>query len=516
MKKTVFIFVLLMAAGALTGLYLSLAEKKENLTPPGIGVEPGTDQSNNPDLKLTPPEGAFSIRGIVEGFYGSPWTFAQRKEMFSFMEANHFNTYVYAPKDDPYQRAKWWELYPAAEFKSLKDLVDSGKTKGITFVYSLSPGIPQPLPGKKLTPDMINDSITFSSEASLEKLNAKIQQLHTAGINTLMLSFDDVKPILKSQDQRVYGNNYPKAHIELANKLYLEGQKSNPGFALWFAPTRYYGLKDNSYWQELRKHLNPEIRVIWTGSWVLAKEITAEEAVRAGELLGRKPLIWDNYPVNDYTYEVEKAPRLMLGPLENRSPDLSKHVEGLISNPMTQPESSKIPLSTIGKYLWDPQAYDPDRAWFQTIRSVGGDSYPAFLKFCSYSSSSVLTGNNNKSPFSSLADSFWQDYRRNNGASSENNLREELRLLSNLSPQLRQTVNNQALLNEIQPWLDKLSQLGETGVLALDYLKLGNTASSKVTERRQLQQKVKELKANKYNIGNEIIVFIESCLTYPS
>src|SRR5579875_607546 len=42
------------------------------------------------------------IKGIVEGFYGKPWSQAERINMFTFMAHNHFSTYVYAPKDDRY------------------------------------------------------------------------------------------------------------------------------------------------------------------------------------------------------------------------------------------------------------------------------------------------------------------------------------------------------------------------------------------------------------------------------
>lgn len=62
----------------------------------------------------TPAEAAIPMRGIVEGFYGTPWSHADRLEMLHFSKEKKFNAYIYAPKDDPYHRAKWREPYHGA------------------------------------------------------------------------------------------------------------------------------------------------------------------------------------------------------------------------------------------------------------------------------------------------------------------------------------------------------------------------------------------------------------------
>ena len=46
----------------------------------------------------------FAVRGIVEGFYGNPWTHEQRLELLGFMASRGLNTFVYTPKDDPLVR----------------------------------------------------------------------------------------------------------------------------------------------------------------------------------------------------------------------------------------------------------------------------------------------------------------------------------------------------------------------------------------------------------------------------
>lgn len=55
---------------------------------------------------------ACAQRGVIEGFYGNPWSDADRKSQFDFYGKNKLNIYVYGPKDDPYHRTKWRENYP--------------------------------------------------------------------------------------------------------------------------------------------------------------------------------------------------------------------------------------------------------------------------------------------------------------------------------------------------------------------------------------------------------------------
>ena len=56
---------------------------------------------------------AFAIRGVIEGFYGTPWSDEQRLDMIDFLAAHRFNTFLYAPKDDPFLRDRWREPHAA-------------------------------------------------------------------------------------------------------------------------------------------------------------------------------------------------------------------------------------------------------------------------------------------------------------------------------------------------------------------------------------------------------------------
>ncbi|MCM1566862.1 MAG: beta-N-acetylglucosaminidase [Dehalobacter sp. 4CP] len=465
-------------------------------------------QQPGADNEQTPPTDSFAIRGVIEGFYGTPWTMAQRINMLTFIGQHHFNTYVYAPKDDPYQRTNWVDLYPIGQLQQMKSLVQSAKANGVNFVYSISPGIPSPLPGETLTSAKVANSITFTSKADVQLLESKIDQLRSIGVHTFMLSFDDVQHYLKSSDQQVYGSDYPKAHIDLANKLLKDETVKDSSFRLWLAPTDYYGLKDSAYWATIRSHLDPSIQVIWTGSWVLNKSITSSEADQVRRLLGRKPLIWDNYPVNDYTYVVKKAPQLFMGPLINRSEDLSAYTSGMLANPMLQPEASKIALYTVSQYLYNPSAYQPLQAWDEALQSMSGiGDALAFRKFCQYSSQSTLDTSDNTG-FSKLAGAFWQEYQSGQHGPSESELRKELQLLSALPDNLKKTITNQQLLAEISPWAVKLGEEGQAGLQALVYLDLSSNDPQKLTAKQQLQTSLQQLRNNNLQIGSEVLSFI--------
>ena len=84
---------------------------------------------------------AIPLRGIVEGFYGTPWSQTERLNMLQFAHDHKLNAYIYAPKDDPYHRAKWREPYPADKLANLQTLIDTAKKQQVKFIFAISPGL---------------------------------------------------------------------------------------------------------------------------------------------------------------------------------------------------------------------------------------------------------------------------------------------------------------------------------------------------------------------------------------
>ena len=49
------------------------------------------------------------------------------------------NTYLYAPKDDPYHRERWKEPYPKDEWRALLNLIRAAQEQRIDFGYAFHP-----------------------------------------------------------------------------------------------------------------------------------------------------------------------------------------------------------------------------------------------------------------------------------------------------------------------------------------------------------------------------------------
>ena len=80
-------------------------------------------------------------RGVVEGFYGAPWSQEARIRQLDFYGRNKMNVYIYGPKDDPYHSCPNWRLpYPEKEAKNIKQLIEASKRNRVDFVWAIHPG----------------------------------------------------------------------------------------------------------------------------------------------------------------------------------------------------------------------------------------------------------------------------------------------------------------------------------------------------------------------------------------
>ncbi len=396
----------------------------------------------------------FPVRGVIEGFYGQPWSQDERLSALDFMGRVGLNTYVYAPKDDTYQRDNWRELYPEDQLARFTALIAKAASGGINFVYSISPGL----------------DITYSARAERLALAAKIDQLRAIGITTFMLSLDDVPDKLNKADSAAYDGDYALAQADLANWLYAEETAQSTGsFALWMTPTHYAGTKADDYLTTLGTKLDQAVQLAWTGPKVLSGTIDAGDADSFAAGVRRKVIVWDNYPVNDYTYAIYHHPRLILGPLRGRAADLSSHVAGYLLNPMIQEEASKLPLYTAAAYLADPYHYDPEAAWraaaghlaLRSGEAGGASAASVLLEFASYAQMSML--HESEAPQLSSAVAAYQA----GSAATVEALRNVFEAMTTMPARLKTAVPT-ALYGELSPWADALRDKGLAGLAALD------------------------------------------------
>ncbi|MBE3583177.1 MAG: beta-N-acetylglucosaminidase domain-containing protein [Limnochordaceae bacterium] len=392
---------------------------------------------------------AYPIRGTIEGFYGPPWSPTDRLNQVAFYPWVRFNTYVYAPKDDPYHREKWRELYPSAELEQLRRLVELANRYQIDFVFAISPGL----------------SVTFSSDQDFQALIAKTEQMRAIGVHRFALLLDDIPKTLRSPaDQQQFKGDVGAAQAFLVNRYAAYLREKEPGMPLIVVPTDYYDLAPSAYKRTLATQVAPDVILYWTGVGVVAPVVTQAQATAAVRLWKHSILMWDNYPVNDYSRDT-----LYLGPLEGRedlqgAKDADHSFVGFTFNPMNEAEASKLPLATAADYAWNPAAYNPQGSWATALAQlVPPAAQPGFsLLARHYLSSTLHSEDALGSEIRSLLLSRLTDAQ---AQAEVDQLLEGLQALRLLGASL----GNPALAQELAPYLTKLSL---TGYLTQTYYNL--------------------------------------------
>lgn len=300
----------------------------------------------------------FVHRGVVEGFYGPPWSQASRLWMIERLGRWGMNRYVYAPKNDPLHRDRWREPYPAVSVRDFAALLDHGAKHGVTVAFALSPGL----------------SIRYSSAKDVALLAGKFKGFVELGARSLALLLDDVPSHLVHEEDRRAFRSLGDAHVALAGKVQ---EALGPDVTWWLCPTDYLGTASSEYLETLGVGLGPEIEVGWTGRTVCSPSILRSEASARAAALRRRLLIWDNVPVSDGPMRF----MLHLGPYGRRDADLAQFVSGVLLNPMQHAHASAVAIRTAAVYLADPQRYDPERAWQEALAEVGEGAPRAFATF---------------------------------------------------------------------------------------------------------------------------------------
>jgi hyaluronoglucosaminidase len=287
------------------------------------------------------------VRGVIEGFYGTPWTHAARLDAIAFLADRGMNAYVYAPKDDPRHRAEWREPYGDAESARFRELAAACTVRNARFGFALSPGL----------------DIAYRDAEDRAALLAKLVPLLDAGVGWFVLALDDIPPRPKlGPDQ-----------AELATWLLAELRTRDETVRLTLVPTEYVGTRPSEYLTDLAKGLPDDVDIMWTGPTVCSPRITAADARSWQDAIGGHPmLLWDNYPVNDGVM----AREMHLGAYRGRDAELSDVIDGVLCNPMVQPRASLVALATAAEYLRDPSGYDETDAWERAIADVGGPRTP--------------------------------------------------------------------------------------------------------------------------------------------
>lgn len=379
-------------------------------------------------------------RGVVEGFYGNPFSHEDRLRQFDFYGRNKMNVYIYGPKDDPYHGfgTKWRDPYPEKDAARIKELIDAAHQNKVQFVWAVHPG---------------ND-IHWNYADSIATIK-KFEAMYELGVRTFAVFFDDIGGI---------GTN-PVKQAGYMNFLHDEFVAKKPDVGpLIFCPTQYnQAWSGGDYLEILGKSLNPETKILWTGKSVVAM-IDKATMDWINPRIKRNAYIWYNYPVNDYVVD-----RMLMGPTYGNSNDIADQLSGFVSNPMEYAEASKVSLYSIADYLWNMKQYNPQSSWNRAIKYLMPKNAAAFKVFAENNIDLGPTGHRlrreNESPrFRPLAETFLKDYDKGiYNAAVAGNMIKEFNRIKTASIQLQKSTENIPLREEIKPWLQVLSVMSDKG-----------------------------------------------------
>lgn len=403
---------------------------------------------------------AMRYRGSVEGFYGTPWSHADRLAHLAYLGAHKMNTYVYAPKDDPYHRERWREPYPRRELDRLGELVAHARQSHVDLVFALSPGL----------------SMRYSSAADLEALLAKFAAVYALGCRSFTVAFDDIdhRAWHDPADRETFGDGLAgagAAQAHVLNEVLAWAHAKGDVRPLQTVPTEYADLHETPYKRSLRERLDPDVVIHWTGTDVIPETITVEEAARAREVFGHPILVWDNYPVSDYI-----AGRLPLAAYTGREPGLSARVTGVISNPATQAAVSTVALFSFAGFGWRDAGFDPHAAWRAALDELSGGDARTATALRVFADLTTYDGRLHHTQAPELAaavEAFWRRRDAGDPEGADGGLRARVADLAAAPAAIRAGVADARFAEEAGVWLEAAELWAGAMNAALDLLSDG-------------------------------------------
>ncbi len=304
--------------------------------------------------------------GVVEGFYGRPWSHQTRLDYVEYLSQLGLNTCLYCPKADPFLRKRWQEDWPAEAWHRLRELARTYREKGLLWGLGLSPFTLYAAYGRR----------------QRQQLRAKLDRLAELGAPLLAILFDDMPGGLEDLAER-------------QAEILCDVSNWSAGVRVLVCPTyysfdpvleRHFGAMPPHYLSRLGAALPTGIDVFWTGNEVCSSAIAAADIHAVVEQLGRPVTLWDNYPVNDGAV---RSNHLYCHPLAGRDPEMRPLLRGHLCNPMNQgvlslpalaglsalyrgeqPEEELV-ASALGRATWERLLQDRDRFSNEGLSGLG-------------------------------------------------------------------------------------------------------------------------------------------------
>ncbi|MEU8956127.1 beta-N-acetylglucosaminidase domain-containing protein [Streptomyces sp. NPDC048518] len=435
-----------------------------------------------------------AVRGLTEGFYGTPWTREQRLAQLDFMGRTKQNRYLYAPGDDLYRQARWREPYPANQRADFRALAERARANHVTLAWAVSPG----------------QAMCLSSDRDVTDLTRKIDAMWALGVRAFQLQFQDVSysEWHCAQDAERFGSGpaaAARAQARVADAVAAHLARRHPGAQpLSLMPTEYFQRGTTEYRAALSRGLDHRVEVAWTGVGVVPRTITGRELAGARAAFGPHPLVtMDNYPVNDFAQD-----RVFLGPYTGRQPAVATGSAALLGNAMEQPAASRIPLFTAADYAWNPRAYRPHASWLAAIDDLAGEDPKArgALRALAGNDASSVLGADESAYLRPLMAAFWRTRAEPDRATAEGAAK-RLRAAFTVMRGAPRHLAGSELDGEVRPWIAQLARYGAAGEAAVDLLAAQSAGDGAAAWRgaRRVTALRKELKEGGVTVGKGVL-----------
>jgi hyaluronoglucosaminidase len=286
--------------------------------------------------------------GVIEGYFGKPWSWDDRTAVMRALKPHGYDFFWYAPKADSYLRKRWKELHPAKEREAIAAFAAACKAEGVRFGVGLSP----------------YEAWTDFGRETRASLKAKLADLNAMGVEDLAILFDDMKGDVLDLAAKQVVIAHQAAEWTKAKRLILCPSYYTDDPIL----DRVFGARPANYLEDLGLYLDPEIALFWTGPKVCSKAYPADHLQAVAGKLGRKPFLWDNYPVNDGP---RMSPFLHLASMTGRPASNADLLAGHAVNPALQPHLSLLPLVSLAKSYGEGGTYDPQADFARGAAKLG-------------------------------------------------------------------------------------------------------------------------------------------------
>ena len=397
-------------------------------------------------------------RGLVEGYYGYPYSLSVKKSLMRFMMRLKMNTYMYGAKSDLYHSAKWEEPYPKTLTKTdieygrmsqdmVKDLSKTSQATKVNFIWAIHPG---------------NDFVGQPNVVT--RIMKKFSSMYDLGVRQFAIFVDDVDVPTSEADCKTNAEHLTAVQKAIDAKWNKAGSAPEARVRpLHFVPQVYtlswVGEADRKRFFKALSAVPSDITIYTTG-WGVWTVPNSNDLATMHTELGRPVAWWWNYPCNDNADEQIYTSDMYTNFMEMRAVDnnarLQKELKnglGVVSNPMQQGMVSRIALFSVADYAWNNAKFDNMTSWKKAFKYAFPEN--TALREAYQALSPYLRWNDSEDMVRAV-----EQYKNGNRAAFEKlltHLQQNIEVVAQCKTSANE--DEQLLYKEIEPWVLKLQTM---------------------------------------------------------